>query len=194
MVNASKRKGDEGEREAVVLLKERMPDLANPKAKRELGAGRLEDIGDVTRVLPQAVIQVKKPKASRLGDDIRAAAKGATRQFENALAEGYSMRFCTGMVPIPNASKSGAVRWLAACETWPLALADLPLAEPVRFSAVAPMIAWLKDDAGPYGYRAWPRETRIATFGKSADDSVLVAPIEAWLEAYRSALALSRVA
>lgn len=193
-MNASKAKGDEGEREAVALLKERMPDIANHGAKRELGAGRAEDIGDVVRVLPHAVIQVKTPGMANLGPYIRASALGATAQLGNAIVQGYPMRFAVGMVPIPRQPKGGAVRWLACAESWPLPISDLSIAEPVRFSSVSKLIAWLKDDTGPYGYQAWGRETRIATYGLRADDSVLVAPIEAWLEAYRSALALSRVA
>jgi hypothetical protein len=53
MPNPSKRKGDRGEREAAALI----ADLLGYTVKRELGAGRQEDTGDM-HGLPDTVIQV----------------------------------------------------------------------------------------------------------------------------------------
>ena len=53
MTNPSKAKGDRGEREAAALL----ADLTGYPVRRKLGAGRLDDTGDLTGV-PDVVIQV----------------------------------------------------------------------------------------------------------------------------------------
>jgi hypothetical protein len=53
MTNPSKRKGDSAELEAARLIS----DLLGVNAKRALGAGRKEDVGDVFGV-PQTAIQV----------------------------------------------------------------------------------------------------------------------------------------
>lgn len=52
-MNASKAKGDRGEREAAALL----CDLLGVPARRKLGAGRLDDVGDLDGV-PDTVVQV----------------------------------------------------------------------------------------------------------------------------------------
>ena len=54
MTSPSKRKGDEGEREAEALLREL---LKVPEIRRELGAGRKDDMGDIGGV-PNTAIQV----------------------------------------------------------------------------------------------------------------------------------------
>lgn len=53
MANAAKRKGDQAEREAAQLIH----DLTGWPARRKLGAGRADDIGDIDGV-PNTVIQV----------------------------------------------------------------------------------------------------------------------------------------
>lgn len=53
MTGSAKRKGDEAEREAAALIRE----LLGVPARRKLGAGRLDDIGDIDAV-PDTVIQV----------------------------------------------------------------------------------------------------------------------------------------
>lgn len=53
MTNSSKRKGDRGELEAAALI----ADLLGVPARRKLGAGRLDDTGDVAGV-PDTVVQV----------------------------------------------------------------------------------------------------------------------------------------
>lgn len=63
MANPAKRKGDRAELEVCALLN----DLLGVPARRELGAGRLEDVGDIHGV-PLTVIQV----ANRPSDTLRA--------------------------------------------------------------------------------------------------------------------------
>jgi hypothetical protein len=53
MTGASKRKGDQGEREAAALIH----DLLGVPARRKLGAGRLDDCGDIDGV-PDTTVQV----------------------------------------------------------------------------------------------------------------------------------------
>lgn len=53
MANSAKRKGDEAERDAARLIHE----LTGFPARRKLGAGRLDDVGDIDGV-PDTVIQV----------------------------------------------------------------------------------------------------------------------------------------
>lgn len=53
MTGAAKRKGDRGELEAAALLH----DLLGVPARRKLGAGRLDDCGDIDGV-PDTVVQV----------------------------------------------------------------------------------------------------------------------------------------
>ena len=182
MANAAKAKGDKAERDAVAVLKQMCPDLLCDGAMRMLGAGRKDDIGDL-RVFDNVSVQVKCYAPAYMSGGLRQSALGAAVQRENALAQGYNVPFSLGMVPIPRQPTNGAVRWLATCLTWPV---DLPI-EPVRFNVVTKALTWLKDDTGPHGYLAHPREQRIASYGASLTDTVLVAPIEAWIAAYREA-------
>lgn len=189
MANAAKAKGDKAERDAVALLGRMAPDLVREGAGRMFGAGRKDDVGDL-RVFDDAVVQVKAYNLANLATGLRTSAKGATRQLENAIAQAFDMTYAVGVIPIPRAQTNGAVRWLATAETWPV---ELPI-EPVRFSTVGKLLTWIRDDHGPHGYLAYPREHRIATFGSSLTDTVLVAPIEAWLAAYREAKGLPPLA
>ena len=77
MANAPKRKGDAAELEAARIIH----DLLGFPARRKLGAGRLDDTGDIDGV-PDTVVQVAN------WSDVRAAAvqkpKGAEAQRINA--------------------------------------------------------------------------------------------------------------
>ena len=54
-MNSQKNKGDKAEREAAELLSERLP----WKVRRKLGAGRMDDVGDLEiNGCPECVIQV----------------------------------------------------------------------------------------------------------------------------------------
>lgn len=178
MANPQKAKGDRFEREAVQVLlalgaESGLPLRSNPM--RMLGAGRAEDVGDL-HVFPHVAIQVKAWAASRLGVALVTASGDAAVQATNA-----GLPLGLGMVVIPRTQTGGAVRWMAAAQTWPVdPPGDLP-----EFKLVSRMVPWLRDDAGPKGYRAWGRLERVAVFNPGGSPhSVYVAPIEAWLAAY----------
>ena len=77
MANPQKQKGDQAEREVAALI----ADLLGFPARRKLGAGRLDDTGDIDGV-PDTVVQVAN------WSDVRAAAvqkpRGAEAQRTNA--------------------------------------------------------------------------------------------------------------
>ena len=54
MSNPSKRKGDKAEREAATLI----TDVTGFSARRMLGAGRTDDVGDIDTAIPSTVVQV----------------------------------------------------------------------------------------------------------------------------------------
>lgn len=175
MANSSKNKGDRAEREAVEYLQQVAGDLVVPRAQRMLGAGRADDVGDL-RVLPDVAVQVRNYKLDSLGAALRSAAVDAVAQAANG-----DMPHALGLVPYPRA-RAGSVRWLA---TWVRTPAGLPV-EVHEFASVSKAAAWVRDDQGPYGYRVWPREQRVAHLG-GRGDHVFVAPAEAWLALYRQA-------
>lgn len=177
MANASKQKGDQAERDAVALIIAAVPDLVNVlKPQRALGAGRKEDTGDL-HVFTDTAIQVRKYRAKDIGLAIRSSARDSVIQAGHAGAA-----HALGMAPIHNA-RAGSVRWLA-CVTpghWPI-----PVEPVAEFSMASKAVAWLRDDTGPHGYQAWPREQRIGLLAGPGHSS-LIAPIEAWFNAYRTA-------
>ena len=181
MANAAKNKGDQAERDAVRYLQDLCPDLCLPKAKRMLGAGRAEDVGDLY-VFADTAIQVRAYRIESLGAAVRSSARDSIVQAGHG-----DMDFALGMVPFPRA-RAGTVKWLAAVEpdAWPGGRTAWPI-EPIPFALISKALTWLRDDAGPHGFMAYPREHRLAllTGGNAAD--VLVAPFEAWLRAYRAA-------
>lgn len=180
MGNSSKNKGDRAEREAVEYLQHAVPDLVVPRAQRMLGAGRADDVGDL-RVLPDVAVQVRNYKLDCLGAALRSAAVDAVAQAANG-----DMPLALGMVPFPRA-RSGSVRWLAS---WVRPPVSLPV-EAHEFASVSKAAAWVRDDQGPYGYRVWSREQRVAHLG-GRGDHVFVAPAEAWLALYRQTRASGR--
>lgn len=142
-----------------------------------LGAGRLDDVGDL-RVFDDVAIQVRNYKMANIGIALRSAATDSVIQAANG-------RVSTGlgMVPIPGARK-GTVRWLASCEKWPAPLwNEGGLIEPMEFKLVSKALEWLRnektiDDTPPVS-----RDHRVARLlGRGAP--VYVAPIEAWLLSY----------
>lgn len=174
MANSSKDKGDRFERESVPVLVNLLPEFALEKAMRFLGAGRKEDVGDLY-VLPDAAIQVKA--WDNMGGAIRTAVSGSVVQAGHGDKE-----YALGMVPILGA-RVQQVRWLAcvAPGRWPV-----PVEPVAEFAMVSKALTWVKDDKGPYGYRVWNRLERIALLGGPGEPA-LIAPIEAWAAAYRSA-------
>ncbi|MGL5823696.1 MAG: hypothetical protein ACRCYU_02480 [Nocardioides sp.] len=176
MANPQKSKGDRGEREAKkwLLTHARPQDLA-ARPQRELGAGRTDDKGDL-RVLVDACIQVKNFDLPHLAKAVREAAVKAAHQSVNA-----ETRFHCGMSKVAGA-RSGPV-WLASSLNWPT-----PPALTVDFKAPALALAWTLDDRGPYGYPALRREHRVAIVAMAGTDPFYVAPFEAWLHAYETAM------
>lgn len=83
MTNRSKAKGDAAEREAAALLAE----LTGHPVRRMLGAGRLDDVGDLDGI-PDTVVQVAA--WSRVAEAVSAKPPQAEAQRANAGA-GYAM-------------------------------------------------------------------------------------------------------
>lgn len=171
MSNASKNKGDRAEREAVRVLALLAPDLLIATPRRKLGAGRQDDIGDLD-VLIDAAVQVKN--FADLGAAIRQAATGAAAQARRA-----NLPFHLGMAPVRHA-RAGSVRWIASCLEWP----DLGVQhdEVARFGTPSAAVAHLRNER-----LGVPRLRRIAVIERSGSDAIVVAPLEAWLDAYRDA-------
>jgi hypothetical protein len=179
MANSSKNKGDRGEREAMRVLAELIPELLVDGYDRAKSAGIPHDRGDL-HVLDDTAVQVKHWSRDSLGAALLDAAFGASEQASNARKDGS-----LGMASIAGAKKDG-VRWLAAVT---VEMADpLGLRSVVEFKKVSALSAWVQDDEGPKGYLVHPRTSRIATF-TAPRRSVVVAPIEAWTHAYAEAVA-----
>lgn len=177
MANAAKNKGDRAEREAVETLKALAPNLCVDGAIRMLGAGRLDDVGDL-RVFDDVAVQVRNYKMSNIGIALRSAATDSVIQAKNG-------RVSTGlgMVPIPGARKT-TVRWLASCVKWPMPLWDEGgLIQPQEFKMVSKAIEWLRDEKVHDGVHPVSRELRVARL-LGRGPAVYVSPIEAWLAAY----------
>lgn len=170
MANPSKNKGDRAEREAVAVLIALAPTLVIAGAKRMLGAGRKEDVGDL-HVFPDVAVQVKSMKA--VSTAVREAAAGAVVQAGHA---GHP--YALGMVPIPLA-RTTSVRWLAVCLTWP----DRDVASDAIavFGICSKAIEHLRNEK-----LGIPRERRLAMLRTKGLPDLVIAPIEAWLAAYRA--------
>ena len=177
MSSKSKTKGDQAERDAVAVLVETAGDLVDTyQAKRLLGAGRKQDESDLL-VFTDVAIQVKFWPADISGS-IREAASGAIAQAGNA-----NKPIGLGLVKFPNA-RNGSLRWMAcvpAEQYWPGGQVDAAVYE---FKMVSTMLTWLRTDTPPFGFLAHPREQRFARLTSGAE-TVLVAPLEAWVTAFR---------
>lgn len=173
MANRSKAKGDQGERDAVVALIQRVPHLLvqDRQPMRQLGAGRKDDEGDL-RVLPGVAVQVKW--WNNLTRACREAADGAVRQARNAGDELH-----LGMVPVPRASRAvGALRWLAVGYSWP---AGTQQWEPVPTFGTT--LAAVKHLQTGFGGRV-PLRLRMVRVRSKGTRTMYLAPLEAWLECY----------
>jgi hypothetical protein len=170
MANSAKNKGDRYEREAVSVLVAMAPDLVLPKASPMFGAGRKDDVGDL-RVFKDVTIQVRALKA--MGQALRSSAEDSVIQSGHG-----DTRFALGMVPVQGARKT-SVRWLCSVAVghWPGRVDPVPLFEA---GVVSKVLDWVKADATD-------REARIALL-KGPGQHTLVAPLEAWLAAYRQVL------
>lgn len=176
MANAAKSKGDRFEREAVDVLVElfaaemvdeyarRAPEW---KPMRMLGAGRLEDIGDLD-VLSDVCFQVKA--YAQVNTAVREAAAGAAKQSRRA-----GTRFECGLVPVTGRQKAG-VRWLASSHEWPSPVI------PKRFSNPVDAVTWMR--APETGVAV---EDRVCLVERAGTIPVWIAPLQAWAAAYRIA-------
>lgn len=171
MTNRSKQKGDRGEREAVEVLRSLAPGLVVDKPQRKLGAGRREDTGDLV-VLPDVTIQVKT--YAGVTTALREAATGAEAQRARA-----GTSFALGMAPVPRARR-GSVRFLAAALSWPGG--DPDDADLVRVGLVGRAVAHVRRE--DLGVR---RDRRIVAVERAGMARLYVAPIEAWVAAWRLA-------
>ncbi|MDQ2740206.1 MAG: hypothetical protein M3Y35_16655 [Actinomycetota bacterium] len=179
MANSSKSKGDKAEREAVLVLNDLASDLTVSRPRRKLGAGRKDDEGDLD-VFPDATVQVKFWPAA-VNASVREAAIDAQAQSSRA-----GTPFHTGMVCLPNV-RTQAVRWVAATLEWPgFRPTDDELA---LFALVPKALAHIRrEDIGV------PRRRRIALVRYADTPDIFVAPIDAWLLAYRRARAAALAA
>jgi Holliday junction resolvase len=78
VTNSNKDKGDEGEREVQALLQE----LLGLPARRALGAGRKDDVGDIDNV-PNTAIQVARTKIKYLTSVINTKTRDVESQRRN---------------------------------------------------------------------------------------------------------------
>lgn len=167
--NPQKAKGDRFERKALGFFKARVPDLLVERPDRELGAGRLNDRGDLD-VLPDCAVQVKA-----MEDTVRAlnlAASGAERQRHHRGAD-----LGLGMVPVPRARPT-AVAWVLCSLTWPAE------PEPGSFlicGIASRAIERVRDEAVGI-----PRHLRLAVVRRAGAPDLWVGPFEAWEAAYRA--------
>lgn len=178
MANRAKAKGDRAERDAVRYLLETCRDLCLPKAQRLLGAGRAEDVGDLY-VFADVAVQVRAYKMDSIGAAVRSSARDSIVQADNG-----DMDYALGLVPFPRA-RPGTVKWLACVqpEAWPTGAPE----GTIPFALISRTLTWVRDDDGPHGFLAYPRDRRIALLSGGDCAPVLVAPFEAWLVAYRQA-------
>jgi len=169
-MNSAKAKGDRGEREAVTVLCQLAPDLALPQARRKLGAGRKDDIGDL-EVFADVTIQVKT--MSNVVAALRNAAAGAEEQAARARTT-----YQVGMAPIPRA-RATAVRWLAATTVWP---GGPPPDDALRsVGQTQDAVAHCRSEN-----LGVPRSRRIAVVRRSGAPGMYVATLDAWIAAWRS--------
>ena len=171
MANNNKLKGDRAEREALEVICGLAPDLVVARPQRLLGAGRREDTGDLW-VLPNVTVQVKL--RADPAHAIRLAAVGAAVQAVRA-----GSVFAVGLVPIPGA-RSAAIRWVACCSVWP----GQPPAEVAPFRSITRALQHVRRDDST----APPRTNRLALVERASTAALLLAPLEAWLHAYRGAV------
>lgn len=185
MANSSKAKGDRNERDAVAFLVAAVPDLLVDKPERMLGAGRLDDVGDL-RVFPDVAVQVRAYAKQHLLTGLRSSAVDAAAQAVNG-----RMPLALGLVPYPNARAATQVRWIATATVWP----DPDVAAHDFGAAASNAVAWVRDDTGlktkpnPRARNAPDphpgRLERVAFVHGRGAEPYYLAPVEAWLAVYR---------
>lgn len=174
-MNASKNKGDRGEREAVEVLKELAPDLVLPNAMRKLGAGRKEDTGDL-HVFDDVTIQVKC--LSNPVNAIRQAVEGALVQSRRA-----ETRWHVGMVPLPRSRRHG-IHWLCVSTEWP----TVPTVPFPNFGTTGKAIEYIRSDSK---FISVEPIRRLAVVERQGHEPMFISPVNAWVEALRAARMVS---
>ena len=165
MVNRNKQKGDKGELDAVEFFKFQCPDLVVARPKRMLGAGRKEDIGDLW-VFPDVAIQVKVLGPKALSSALYDSARTSVDQAGHG-----DMPFALGMVKIHNA-RPGTEKWIASVYEWPEE--DVHV---VPFKAATDAAQWARTHPAPL--------TAVARVERGGSPVIFVAPMIAWIDAYR---------
>jgi hypothetical protein len=174
-MNASKNKGDRAELEAVEVLKELAPDLVLIHARRKLGAGRRDDMGDLD-VFDDVTVQVKNLKNPV--DALREAASGAQVQSDRAQTKWH-----VGMSPMPRARRDG-IRWLCATTQWPTAPCDtLPM-----FGTTGKALEYIRRDSGSADI--FPEE-RLAVVERRGVAPLFISPVTVWVDALRAARSMA---
>lgn len=177
VVNRQKAKGDKGERDAVTYLVELaggvdggLVDVWNPM--RMLGAGRKEDIGDVS-VFSDVAIQVKT--WANVTRACREAADGAVAQARNGRLPHH-----LGLVPVPRARVDiGSLRYLAAVYSIPGGLE--PWGGLPSFGLTTDAVRHLKEG---YPGRV-PLSWRGCQVKKAGTKTMYLMPLQAWLACFR---------
>ena len=173
VMNSSKNKGDQGERDAVEMFQTLAPDLVLPNARRKLGAGRRDDMGDLD-VFNDVAVQVKC-----YADIVRALRESVVGAHAQAQRSGT--RWSIGLAPIPRARRSG-IRWITIAYEWPSA----PNVHLPSFGSSSLAIDYFLN---PSNVIAVPNRDRVALVERKDKPLVILSPVSAWLNAYRSAVA-----
>lgn len=153
----------------MLVLAELAGDMALDKPRRKLGAGRQDDMGDLD-VLPNVCVQVRA--LADVTCALRSAAADAVVQAGRA---GYP--YGLGLVPLPRA-RSEAVRWLAAAHEWPL---EQDADEIAVYGTTAAAVVHVRNEK-----MGVPRSRRVAVVRRTGQPDLFIAPIEAWVGAWRS--------
>lgn len=181
MANPSKAKGDRAERECVEAIVALAPHLVRERPQRMLGAGRKDDVGDLS-VVDGVTMQVKALKS--VATAVRQAAMGAEAQRLNSMD-----RFAVGLVPIPRARVGDPtrVRWLASAIHWPdPEVGSRATTEHFLVSKFANVQAWLTDITIDI-----PIDQRVVELAMAGKPTLWVGTLQAWLNDYAASVSYS---
>jgi hypothetical protein len=173
-MNASKNKGDQAEREAAMVLNALAADLMAGAARRKLGAGRRDDIGDLDAFV-DVTIQVKA-----YADPVRALREAVNGAKEQANRSGT--RWNVGMSPLPRARRDG-VRWICSTDVWPSA----PNVHLPSFGRTSRALEYIK--SANVVIETPPRQ-RVALVEVKGTPTMFIGSIDAWVDALRVAYQL----
>jgi hypothetical protein len=172
-MNSAKNKGDAGEREAVEMFQTLAPDLVMVNARRKLGAGRRDDMGDLD-VFNDVAVQVKC-----YTDIVRALRESVVGAHAQAQRSGTT--WSIGLAPIPRARRDG-IRWIVISYEWPSA----PTVHLPSFGSSSLAIDYFLNKSNVI---AVPNRDRVALVERKDKLLVILSPVTAWLDAYRAAVA-----